>query len=104
MSGRPSIIIPDTAPLIHLAAADALWLLEEFGPIVLVDMVVLEATGDMRKPWAPEIAAWLAGAAAAGANRNVRVESTDIGEAVRRARIVDPTFTVKGSGEVAIIQ
>lgn len=37
---KPAVIVPDTAPLVHLAAADALWLSDELrhlgGPALVV--------------------------------------------------------------------
>ncbi|MFN8693018.1 MAG: hypothetical protein ACK5XX_01265, partial [Holosporales bacterium] len=56
---KPEIIIPDTSPLIHLAAAGMLNLLNQAGEVVLVDMVVLEATERLDKPYARDIADWI---------------------------------------------
>ncbi len=56
---RPDVIVPDTGPLIHLAQADALHLLHQIGGrVVVADMVAFEATQDMTKPGAQEIATW----------------------------------------------
>ena len=56
---KPEIIIPDTSPLIHLAAAGHLHLLNAVGDVVLVDMVVHEATDNKDKPFAKEIGRWI---------------------------------------------
>jgi hypothetical protein len=35
---RPTVVIPDTAPLIHVAAADALLVLNAMGRVVIPDL------------------------------------------------------------------
>jgi hypothetical protein len=56
----PTIIIPDTGPLIHLAAGDLLHVLPAMGRVIIPDAVTLEAIRLPDKQWAPEVAAWLA--------------------------------------------
>ena len=53
------VIIPDTAPLIHLAAGGLLDLLPAMGRVVVPDVIALEATRFMTKDYAPEVDAWL---------------------------------------------
>src|SRR5881409_3337076 len=60
-SGRQPIILADAGPLIRLAAAGLLDTLRGLNRrIVLVDRVEDEIVGDRSKPFAAEIAAWLA--------------------------------------------
>lgn len=47
---RPTVILPDTSPLVHLAAVDALHILTGLGRVIVVDVVALEATNDRSKP------------------------------------------------------
>jgi predicted aconitase len=54
------VVIPDTAPLNHLAAGGALFVLNAMGRVVVPDIVAMEATYFADKPYAGEIAAWLA--------------------------------------------
>jgi hypothetical protein len=54
------IVMADTGPLIRLAAAGVLNGLRATNRrIVIVDRVVAEATGDLTKPYAREIAEWI---------------------------------------------
>jgi hypothetical protein len=53
---RPTIVMADSSPPIHLAAAGQLDLLFKFGDVVVVDVVRLETCFDQSKPFAPEIA------------------------------------------------
>ncbi len=70
---RQPIIVADAGPLIRLAAADLLGSLRGLNRrIVLVDRVEDEVTGDRSKPFAREIANWIA----------------DMGDAVLRAKTV----------------
>jgi hypothetical protein len=96
------VVVPDVSPLIHLASAGQLDLLHAFGRVVVMDVVVHEATGDLAKPWAGDIAAWLAAGAGPGAAHPVQVATTEIGEACRLARQADPAFRLRGAGERAI--
>ncbi|HSU05193.1 MAG TPA: hypothetical protein VLI93_06440 [Acetobacteraceae bacterium] len=38
---KPTVILPDTSPLVHLAAVDALHILTDLGRVVVVDVVAL---------------------------------------------------------------
>ena len=86
----PIVVLPDMAPLIHLAAAGRLNLLQAFGRVVVMDIVANEASDDLSRPWAPEVAQWLAAGTAAGSAMPVEVADTGIGEAYRLARRADP--------------
>ena len=102
---RPDLIVPDTGPLIHLACADALPLLHQIGSrVVVADMVAIEATQDLAKPGAREIAAWIEAGRAPGSNAPVLVASTEIGELFLQARKTDPTIRPRNAGELAILE
>ncbi|MGH8500178.1 MAG: hypothetical protein ACRERV_15435 [Methylococcales bacterium] len=61
MEERQPIIVADSGPLIRLAAAGLLDTLRGLNRrIVLVDRVRAEVTGDLTKPYAGEITAWVA--------------------------------------------
>jgi hypothetical protein len=90
------------SPLIHLAAAGRLILLQEFGRVVVMDIVAYEASRDTTKPWAREVAAWIAKGQAAGSDQPVEVVKTEIGEAYRLARRADPEFKMQNAGGNAI--
>lgn len=98
----PVVVVPDMSPLIHLAAAGRLALLQEFGRVMVMDIVAYEASDDATKPWAREVAAWLAKGQEAGGNQPVEVVKTEIGEAYRLARQTNPEFTMQNAGENAI--
>jgi hypothetical protein len=98
----PVVVVPDMSPLIHLAAAERLPLLHEFGRVVVMDIVAYEATADETKPWARQVADWLRKGQEAGSNQPVELVKTEIGEAYRLARQTDPTFTMRDAGERAI--
>lgn len=98
----PVVVVPDMSPLIHLAAAGRLTLLQEFGRVVVMDIVAYEASDDLTKPWAREVAEWLRSGQEAGSNQPVNVVKTEIGEAYRLARQTDPTFTMRDAGDRAI--
>src|SRR3978361_1540268 len=82
---RPTVILPDTAPLIHLAAAEALHVLNGMGRVNVVDVVVLEATYDLRKPYAHQIAECLEAGRQTGSNQRVEVAETELGSLYRLA-------------------
>ncbi len=82
---RPTVVIPDTAPLIHLAAGDALTVLNGMGRVVVPDIVALEATYFQDKPFVGEIAAWIAAGQESGSNQPVEVVETEIGSLYRLA-------------------
>ena len=90
----PVVVLPDMSPLIHLAAAGCLWLLHEFGRVVIMDVVAFEASGDGGRPWAREVAAWLADGQKPDSDRPVEIVKTEIGEAYRLARQADPETLV----------
>ena len=98
----PVVVLPDMSPLIHLAAAGCLWLLHEFGRVVIMDVVAFEASGDGGRPWAREVAAWLADGQKPDSDRPVEIVKTEIGEAYRLARQADPDFRMRNAGENAI--
>jgi hypothetical protein len=98
----PAIVVPDMSPLIHLAAATQLTLLQAFGRVIVMDIVAYEATADLERPWARDVAAWLENGQAPGSNQPVEVVKTEIGEAYRLARQTDPSFKLQDAGERAI--
>jgi predicted nucleic acid-binding protein len=98
----PVVVLPDMSPLIHLAAAGRLALLQEFGRVVVMDIVAFEASGDLTRPWARDVAEWLQRGQEAGSNQPVEVAKTEIGEAYRLARQADPGFTMRDAGDRAI--
>jgi predicted nucleic acid-binding protein len=100
---KPEVVVPDTSPLIHLAAAGVLDILTAVGEVVLVDMVVYEATERQDKPYAKEVAAWVRRGMEPGSNTPMRVVSTLIGEMYQKARLADPTYRARGAGEMAIL-
>jgi predicted nucleic acid-binding protein len=90
------------SPLIHLAAAGQLRLLNEFGRVIVMDIVAYEATSDLERPWARDVEAWLAKGREPGSNQPVEVVKTEIGEAYRLARQANPDFKLQDAGERAI--
>jgi len=82
---KPTVVIPDTAPLIHLAAGDALMVLNGMGRVVVPDIVMLEATHDRDKPYAREIATWAEAGQEPGSNTPVEIVETEIGGLYRIA-------------------
>ena len=98
----PVVVVPDMSPLIHLAAAGHLTLLQEFGRVVVMDIVAYEASDNLGKPWARDVAAWLAEGQTPGTNQPVEVVKTEIGEAYRLARQANPGFKMQNAGENAI--
>lgn len=100
---RPEIIVPDTSPLIHLAAVDALSILTRLGQVIIADMVVYEATADLSKPWAVEIASWIEEGTRKGSDAPIKIEKTETGETFRLALMTDPLHRMPNAGENAII-
>ncbi len=98
----PIVVIPDMSPLIHLAAAGMLSLLQEFGRVVVMDIVAYEASDDSTRPWALDVAAWLKKGQELGGNQPVEIVKTEIGEAYRLARQANPNFRMRDAGERAI--
>jgi hypothetical protein len=105
-SDRQPIIVADAGPLIRLAAAGLLDTLRGLNRrVVLVDRVEEEVTGDLSKPFAPEITAWINGLGEAA----LRVETVvGIGVAALRARARTPAdeallkSALRDSGEQAL--
>lgn len=100
---RPTVILPDTSPLIHLAAADSLPILNGLGRVVVVDVVVLEATNDPGKPYAREVAAWIDAGRKPGSNWPVEIAATELGPLYKLAldQNVKPP---RNAGEIAIAE
>lgn len=84
-NAKPTVVIPDTAPLIHLAAADALTVLNGIDRVVVPDIVLLEPTFNPDKPYAKEVAAWAEAGQLPGSNAAVEVAETEIGGLYRIA-------------------
>ncbi|MEJ0045655.1 MAG: hypothetical protein WDN04_05630 [Rhodospirillales bacterium] len=98
----PVIVVPDMSPLIHLAAAGQLRLLNAFGRVMVMDIVAYEASGDPTRPWAIQVGTWLNQGQVPGSNHAVEVVKTEIGEAYRLARQTDPSFRIRDADERAI--
>lgn len=105
-ASREPIVIADAGPLLRLAAAGLLPMLARLNRrIVMVDRVEDELVGDGTKPYAREIAAWIA----SEGDALLRV-STIIGEGIAslkgRARTPDEDARLKSglrnSGELAL--
>ncbi|KQP61536.1 hypothetical protein [Methylobacterium sp. Leaf108] len=105
-SDRQPIIVADAGPLIRLAAAGILDTVRGLNRrIVLVDRVEDEVVGDLTRPFAADIAAWIAGLGDAA----LRVETVvGIGVASLRARSRTPQdetllkSALRDSGEQAL--
>lgn len=98
---KPTVVIPDAAPLIHLAAGDALTVLNGMGRVVVPDIVILEATYYPDKPYAREIMAWVEAGQRPGGNASVEIAETEIGGLYRIAldqRLPRP----RNAGEIGI--
>ena len=105
-ASREPIVIADAGPLLRLAAAGLLPMLARLNRrIVMVDRVEDELVGDDSKPYAREIAAWIA----SEGDALLRV-STIVGEGIAslkgRARTPDEDARLKSglrnSGELAL--
>ena len=88
-------------PLIYLAAAGKLWLLQEFGRVVVIDMAAYEASADLTRPWASEVAAWLKRGLGSGADRRRRNLRTEPAEPTSWPT-GRPVFKLRGPGVRAI--
>ena len=97
----PTVIIPDAAPLIHLAAGDALAILSGMGRVIVPDIVVLEATYFADKPFAREINAWIGAGLKEGTNHPIEVVETEIGSLYRLA-LDQGLPRPRNSGEIGI--
>lgn len=82
---KPTVVIHDAAPLIHLAAGDALTVLNGMGRVVVPDIVMLEATYFPDKPYAREITTWMEAGQLPGSNAPVEIADTEIGNLYRIA-------------------
>lgn len=82
---RPTAVISDAAPLIHLAAGGALTVLNSMGRVVVADIVALEATWFIDKPYAREIAGWIEAGVRPGGNQPGEIAETEIGGLYRIA-------------------
>jgi len=100
---KPTVILPDTTPLVHLAAVDALHLLNDLGRVVVVDVVALEATYFQDKPYAQEIRAWIEAGEAPGSNRPVEVAPTELGPLYKLA-LDQQVKPPRNAGEIAIAE
>ena len=71
--------------------------------MVVVDVVALEATHDRSKPYAAEIAAWIAEGGKPGSNRPVEIATTELGPLYRLAldQNIKPP---RNAGEIGITQ
>lgn len=100
---KPTVIVPDTPPLIHLAAVESLHLLNDLGPVVVIDVVALEATYFQDKPYAREIGAWIEAGKTPGSNRRVKIAATELGPLYKLAldHHVKPP---RNAGEIAITE
>ena len=102
---KPNIIIPDIVPLIHLMQAGQLPLLHHIGSVVaLVDVVVDEAGRGLSVSDAAILGQWIAAGLKTGSTHPVRVQQTEIGQALVLARRVEPAFLAPRAGEVAITE
>jgi hypothetical protein len=100
---KPTIIVPDTAPLIHLAAGDALHVLNALGRVVVVDVVMLEATYDRNKPYATEVWNWIEAGRQPGNNQPVEIAETELGPLYRLA-LEQGIRKPRNAGEIAITE
>ena len=102
---RPDIVIPDAAPLIHLAQAGLLHLLHEAGAaVVVVDMVALEVRRDLSKPGAELLRDWMAHGQEPGSNRPVRIEETETGRLYAAVLESRSGYKLRNGGETAIVE
>jgi hypothetical protein len=102
---KPDIVVPDAAPLIHLAQAGLLHLLHEVGgAVVLVDMVAHEVTRDLTKPGAATLQTWIDAGRQPGSNRPVRVEETETGRLYAAVLETRPDYKLRNGGETAIVE
>lgn len=99
----PDVLIPDTTPLIHLAAIGQLGLLHRIGRVVVPDMVKDESIRDLTKPWARELRLWFEEGERPGSNAPITVPETETGKTVRLARRADPAHRQSDAGERAIV-
>ena len=97
---RVSLLVPDTGPLITLAAAESLdYLLYPNVPLVIPDAVFYEATRDSAKLGAQSIIDWVK-----ENHAHIEIAATTTYAIFDLARTVDPTIKQKNLGEQAAIE
>jgi hypothetical protein len=102
---KPEIVVPDAAPLIHLAQAGLLHLLHEVGAsVVVVDMVAHEVTRDLSKAGATVLRDWMEAGRQPGSNRPVRIEETETGRLYAAVLETHPEYKLRNGGETAIVE
>jgi hypothetical protein len=102
---KPEIVVPDAAPLIHLAQAGLLHLLHEVGAaVVVVDMVAHEVTRDLSKAGASILRDWIEAGRQPGSNQPVRVEETETGRLYAAVLETRPDYKLRNGGETAIVE
>lgn len=99
---EPVVVVPDVAPLIHLAAGGVLHLLSSYGRVVIMDAVAFEATRYPDKPYAKEIAEWLKHGQMKNSNHPVEIQKTEAGYTYKMTVKSDPKYRAKHAGERAI--
>ena len=102
---RPvDLILPDTGPLITLAAADRLELLTSFGrPVMIPDVIREEATGKPGTPGCDRLIAWFGGTG----HNQFKLINTPLIDAYRRLKNEPPrpdgTPAAHGMGEATLM-
>ena len=98
------VIVADAKSLAYLVLAGQLFLLHAFGgTVLLVDVVTGEAAANLSSEDGAALACWIA----AGADKSshpVRVDRTEIGQALLLARRAEPGFRAPRASEVAIVE
>lgn len=101
MKTRCVLLIPDSGPLNSLWTAGRLELLTTLDmPIVMVDEIYAEVTGDLSYPKDREVKAFLDGLKGKG----LSVEETFVGNAARAAREAGTFESGRGLGDAAVAE
>ena len=101
MKTRCVLLIPDSGPLNSLWTAGRLELLTTLDmPIVMVDEIYAEVTGDLSYPKDREVKAFLDGLNGKG----LTVEETFVGNAARAAREAGTFESGRGLGDAAVVE
>ena len=100
---KPTVILPDTVPLIHLAAGKSLHVLNALGRVVVVDIVMLEATFFRDKPFASDVLAWIDAGRQPGSNQPVEIAETELG-ALYKLALEQGVKKPRNAGEIAIAE
>lgn len=101
MKTRCVLLIPDSGPLNSLWTAGRLELLTTLDmPIVMVDEIYAEVTGDLSYPKDREVKAFLEGLNGKG----LTVEETFVGNAARAAREAGTFESGRGLGDAAVAE